>query len=285
MSLSVVSLNTRGLRENVKRKALFLFAKQFKTDFVFFQETHSVGNDAKFWRSQWNNDLWFAHGSERSAGVATLKNTFSGNVLEVFSDHFGHFLCLLLSWNNSVFILVNIYGYNLNTENTKLFESLEERILLWFRKHPQAFLLIGGDFNITINDLVDRWPPKQPCSSSVTLKTFMQKYNLIDAWRELYPNKCSYTWSNKNGTRQSRIDFFLVSRSILIENMSVNIIITPLTDHKAISINIRSSSFLTPCRTSFWKMNISHLRHEAVKSELTKLISFMGSGTKGRFFQ
>lgn len=274
MSLSVVSLNTRGLRENVKRKALFLFAKQFKTDFVFFQETHSVGNDVKFWRSQWNNDLWFAHGSERSAGVATLKNTFSGNVLEVFSDHFGHFLCLLLSWNNSVFILVNIYGYNLNTENTKLFESLEERILLWFRKHPQAFLLIGGDFNITINDLVDRWPPKQPCSSSVTLKTFMQKYNLIDAWRELYPNKCSYTWSNKNGTRQSRIDFFLVSRSILIENMSVNIIITPLTDHKAISINIRSSSFLTPCRTSFWKMNISHLRHEAVKSELTKLISF-----------
>lgn len=100
MSLSLVSLNTRGLRDIVKRKALFLFAKQLKTDFVFFQESHSVANDAKFWRSQWNNDLWFAHGSERSAGVTTLKNTFSGNVLEAFPDPFGHFLCLLISWNN-----------------------------------------------------------------------------------------------------------------------------------------------------------------------------------------
>ncbi len=270
MSFSIVSLNTRGLRDTVKRKALFLFAKQLKTDFIFFQETHSVVNDVKFWRSQWNNDIWFAHGSERSAGVATLKNNFSGNVLEVFSDPFGHFLCLLLCWNNLVFILVNIYGYNLNTENDKLFESLEERILLWFRKHPHAFLLIGGDFNITLNDFVDRWPPKQPGSSNTILKTFMQKYNLIDIWREIYPNQCSYTWSNKTGTRQSRIDFFLVSGSILKENMSVNILVTPLTDHKAIYINIRFSSFVSSCKGSFWKMNVSHLRHEAVKLELKK---------------
>lgn len=100
MSLSLVSLNTRGLRDIAKRKALFLFAKQLKTDFVFFQESHSADKDAKFWRSQWNNDLWFAHGSERSAGVTSLKNAFSGNVLEAFPDPFGHFLCLHISWNN-----------------------------------------------------------------------------------------------------------------------------------------------------------------------------------------
>ncbi len=132
----------------------------------------------------------------------------------MFSDPFGHFLCLLLCWNNLVFILVNIYGYNLNTENDKLFESLEERTLLWFRKHPHAFVLIGGDFNITLNDFVDRWPPKQPGSSNTILKTCMQNYNLIDIWREMYPNQCSYTWSNTTGTRQSRIDFFLVSERI-----------------------------------------------------------------------
>lgn len=37
MSLSLVSLNTRGLRDIVKKKDLFLFAKQLKTDFVFFK--------------------------------------------------------------------------------------------------------------------------------------------------------------------------------------------------------------------------------------------------------
>lgn len=40
MSLSLISLNTRGLRDIVKRKALFLFAKQLKTDLVFFSKSH-----------------------------------------------------------------------------------------------------------------------------------------------------------------------------------------------------------------------------------------------------
>lgn len=40
---------------------------------------------------------------QRSAGVTSLKNTFSGNVLEAFPDTFGNFLCLLVSWNNLLF--------------------------------------------------------------------------------------------------------------------------------------------------------------------------------------
>lgn len=36
MSFSLITLNVRGLRLNVKRKALFLFAKQQKSDFCFF---------------------------------------------------------------------------------------------------------------------------------------------------------------------------------------------------------------------------------------------------------
>lgn len=90
--------------------------------------------------------MWFAHGSERSAGVTSLKNTF----LEMFWRHFqfGHFLFLLISWNNLFFILVNIYGYNFNTENDNLFDSLDDRLSFWFQKYPQAFLLVGGDLNI-----------------------------------------------------------------------------------------------------------------------------------------
>lgn len=64
MSLSVVSLNARGLRDNVKRKALFLYVKQLKTDFVFFQEAHSLTKDHNFWRSQWDNDIWLSRGSQ-----------------------------------------------------------------------------------------------------------------------------------------------------------------------------------------------------------------------------
>lgn len=79
MSFSIFCLNARGLRNNIKRKALFLCAKQLKTDFVFFQESHSLAKDSNFWKSQWGNDIWLSHGSEHSAGVSCLKKI----VLEV----------------------------------------------------------------------------------------------------------------------------------------------------------------------------------------------------------
>ena len=53
--LSLVSLSARGLRNNLKRKALFLFVKQCKTDLCFFQETHTINDDIHFWSSQWGN--------------------------------------------------------------------------------------------------------------------------------------------------------------------------------------------------------------------------------------
>lgn len=83
--MCLVSLNARGLRQNCKRKALFLFAKQLKTDFSFFQESQSIPADTNFWRSQWGNDVWFSHGSERSAGVTTAKHIFNGDVLHSLS--------------------------------------------------------------------------------------------------------------------------------------------------------------------------------------------------------
>lgn len=91
MSLSIVTFNTRGLRNNIKRKALFFFAKKHKTDFCFIQESHSVPDDGKFWRPQWGNELWQAHGSEHSAGVTTLKLNFSGTLLLTTCDSSGHF--------------------------------------------------------------------------------------------------------------------------------------------------------------------------------------------------
>ncbi len=86
MSLSVVSLNARGLRNLTKRKAIFLYLKQFNCDFCFLQESHSSVEDLNFWRSQWGLDLWMSHGTTHSAGVCILKNKFKGTILLHKSD-------------------------------------------------------------------------------------------------------------------------------------------------------------------------------------------------------
>lgn len=47
-NVNCVSLNTRGLRDSVKRKSIFLFCKNVKANCILLQETHSVKADEDF---------------------------------------------------------------------------------------------------------------------------------------------------------------------------------------------------------------------------------------------
>ena len=153
MALSVISLNTRGLRDNIKRKALFLFIKQQKSDFCFLQESHSITNDIKFRKNQWGNDIWFSlYGSERSAGVTSLKNKFEGAILHSESDPNGRFLILIIKVDDIIVLLANVYGYNTKTGNDLLFDTLESHFLSWLSKYPNLLFIVGGDFNVTVDD-------------------------------------------------------------------------------------------------------------------------------------
>ncbi len=76
MSLSVVSLNARRMRNLIKRKAIILYLKQFNCDFCFLQDSHLSVEDLHFWRSQWGLDLWMSHGTSPSAGVSDAYKKF-----------------------------------------------------------------------------------------------------------------------------------------------------------------------------------------------------------------
>ena len=130
MSFSIISLNARGLRNGLKRKALFLFIKQLKVDFAFLQESHSHIKDTNFWKAQWGSDIWLSHGTERSAGVSNLKGLFGGEILQSLCDKQGHYVCLVCRIRDTVFILINIYGYNCRSENDELLGSLDDKLTI-----------------------------------------------------------------------------------------------------------------------------------------------------------
>ena len=111
-SLSILSLNVRGMRDTVKRKALFLFCKRSEADIVMLQETHSFELDVKFWRSQWGNTIHYSHGSNNSAGVAILLHKFKGEVLETVKSSEGRWVMIVIKQDNGIFIVCNVYGYN-----------------------------------------------------------------------------------------------------------------------------------------------------------------------------
>ena len=52
--LNFVTLNTNGTGNEQKRKALWRWAHDHKTDVLFWQETHSDLLTENIWRKQWN---------------------------------------------------------------------------------------------------------------------------------------------------------------------------------------------------------------------------------------
>ena len=153
-------------------------------------------------------------------------------------------------------------------------DTIEDKISYWLNKYPYASLVVEGDFNIEMNNMLDKWPPRRSGSRNSVLSCLMDKFDLVDVWREQFPNDRQYTWSNKDCSRQSRIDYWLVSRCLMRNNISVNISNTPLTYHKAIYLSITlSSDQSSGPKASFWKRNSSLSEHDQVKQRVKELIA------------
>lgn len=69
IKLKIVSLNFRGLRSPSKRKAIITWLQNQKADIVFLKKTNSIKEVENFWSSQWDDGLFFAHGTEHARGV------------------------------------------------------------------------------------------------------------------------------------------------------------------------------------------------------------------------
>ena len=69
---TILSLNVRGLRDNVKRRSIFSFLKDQKAKFYFLQETFSDANDEAIWKNEWGGEIVLSHGRHHSKGVCIL---------------------------------------------------------------------------------------------------------------------------------------------------------------------------------------------------------------------
>ncbi|KPP56629.1 hypothetical protein Z043_125740, partial [Scleropages formosus] len=108
----------------------------------------------------------------------------------------------------------------------------------------------GGDF----------WPSLESersagisCLKSTFEELLMNKVDVMDIWREKFLNDRLYTWSYRDGSLQSSIDFWLVSKAIDKNSITVNILTTLLTvEHLAAEVisEITTLSSLPPGSSS-----------------------------------
>lgn len=100
---------------------------------------------------------------------------------------------------------------------------------------PQGnIVVLGGDFNCTVNSCLDR----NHHSSAESLKKLIKEHNLVDVWREAFPRARQYTWLNANSNNVSgaRLDRFYVKEDNRGRFFSSTISPSFLSDHHYVSV-------------------------------------------------
>ena len=253
----LLSLNVRGIRSSSKREALFCWLNERKYDVVFLQETYSTIDVESIWKTQWPGKLYFSHGSNHSCGVMILvKDDLDFKLNSFSSDAKGRYIIMEAEVQGSSFLFVNIYAPN-NVQDQCCFydnlnKNIEENII-----DKENRIIIGGDFNITLNPEWDCSGGNQSKKASVKhVEDLCLDFDLIDIWRIRNPGIKRFTWRQKKPLIQRRLDFWLLSDVCQEDIENSDIISSINSDHSAITLHF-SSIGKQKNGPSFWKFNAS----------------------------
>ena len=254
--LKFQSLNVRGLNKSIKRRSIFRWLHNQKHHFTFLQETYSWIECARIWEAEWGGKVFFSHGTTHSKGVMTLINpTLDFKVEKSICDKNGRFLILDVAFDDTHFILANIYAPNDAKQQIVFFKDLQKHL----GEFTQENMIIVGDFNCALTNR-DKKGGNPISRKALVIKEIEQLANLLDLtdiWRDRNPVEERFTWRNKSSKIQCRLDYFLISKTLINE-----------TNHSIIKLHLKSESSRQPKGPGFSKFNSSLLEDEKYTNKL-----------------
>ena len=261
---NIFSLNCRGLRDKVKRKGLFTKFRENCYDIILLQEVHITSDESRFWSSQWRGDFFVSSGTSRSCGCITLvRGDSQVGMVEVFNDEKGRVLICKGQINDQEVNIVNIYAPN--EDDPGFFESLRRAM----DGVGGATWIVGGDFNLTLNEELDRVGGKERnVNARRELVNLMQRLDLIDVWRVRNPGRVVLSWHRINPQKiGSRLDYFLLSQSLINLTKGIEYLSVENTDHMAVLLKLLGTG--SNRGPGIWKLNNQLLSlqtfHDAIK--------------------
>lgn len=150
LKLKAISLNVRGIRTFEKRKYVFNWLIKQNPDICFLQETYSTEETENLWKSQWPREIYFAHGSIHSRGVAILiRKGFDFELKSLRSEEEGRFLILKANIQDVTFLLINVCAPNITTKQSLFFQTLSDIIAEDEPSAPDCKIILGVGTNST----------------------------------------------------------------------------------------------------------------------------------------
>lgn len=254
-AIRLISWNLNGLHSPIKRKKVLTYLKKNKSDICFLQETHLCMKEHEKLGRLWGGQIFFSSYTTSSRGVCILvkkKVPFIPERIE--SDPGGRYIIVKGRMFSETITLVNIYAPN--HDDSTFFQSIFLKL-----SDVDGEVVVGGDFNLTLDQKLDRSSDKKApkTKSADTINTFMKDYGLNEIWRTTHPNDREYSFYSPVHNSYTRIDYFIISTSIIHRVISCDYLPRVITDHSPISLTILPKKHLQNFYR--WRVN-NHLLHD-----------------------
>jgi exonuclease III len=223
---------------------------KLRTDFIFLSDVRissrnlvSSYNDVVsiFRNNQYGSYSTHFNSTKNKRGVGILiNNSLSFAELARREDTDENYLLLRIRIRGSIVIIGAIYGPN--TVDNDFFERLQNDI----RSLGNYPVILAGDWNATYSCLpVEANPDCLNMANlpnvrhSILINNLCDNLNLLDPYRSLEPHGRTFTYCPRaaGATNRSRIDFFLISDTLLdtvAECTALESLQSSMFDHKAI---------------------------------------------------
>ena len=252
--LKFSSLNVRGLGEVSKRKEIFNWLRKKKFSIYMLQEVHCTEKNIHLWTAEWGYKALFSCCASNKAGTCILfNNNFHLQITKTRSDPNGRFIICDICTNGKNITLCNLYAPN--EDKPDFFRD----IAIYLQDFQCDEIIIGGDFNLVMDVSKDKKGGRASThkNSLEEVKGICETWDVVDIWRVLNPEEERYTWRQKNLQIQCRLDFLLISQSLINNVNTVDIVPGYKTDHSMVTMEITTNA--NPRGPGFWKLNTSFL--------------------------
>ena len=113
----ILSLNVRGIRDQLKGRSIFAYLEDHSPKVIFLQETYSGPSDEMIWKSEWGGEIFFSHGTKHSKGVCILIHpTMQSKIDCIFNSNTGRMVLIAMEFNLLKLSLCNVYAPNNQSE-------------------------------------------------------------------------------------------------------------------------------------------------------------------------
>ena len=152
-------------------------------------------------------------------------------------------------------LVVNIYAPN--EDDAEFYERLFTDIASFNVTNN----IIAGDYNLVLNVDIDKsgGNAKTNSKAQVCVKRYMEALDLCDIWRVRNANLKEYTWRRRRPSLiQCRLDFFIISDSLVNMVSGITIGNSFMSDHSLVSMKLKLNNIRRG--NGYWKVNCALLQ-------------------------